>query len=329
MDLNSFLTFFTGIASASGFLFVLYFLYTRKDTRLKIILLSGFVIAISVRLTMTIIYFIFDAPFLSMAIGLLGSTAIGPFLWLYFKYYDRDPKEFSIKKEWFHFIIVVLGLFPVWISKNMGVAYWSYLTANTLLLAYVVSSWLKFKEIQFENNKVRRANIRILIVVSLLLIAFNIQFFSHRFTIYTIGTAFSSLLLFVFVIYCLKNPMLFPRHKKKLKIKPIVFEKIERLINKEKIYLKPSLTLDKLAKMVDEPTHVVSVTIKNSYNKSFPEYINHLRVKEVIKKLKDSDGEMIKIESLAYTCGFSTPSAFYVAFKKETSMTPSEYRKKV
>ena len=52
--------------------------------------------------------------------------------------------------------------------------------------------------------------------------------------------------------------------------------------------------------------------------------MNELRVKEVKQKL--AGGSDVKIEGLAYDVGFNTPSAFYAAFKKETSLSPREYQ---
>lgn len=63
------------------------------------------------------------------------------------------------------------------------------------------------------------------------------------------------------------------------------------------------------------------------YGKSFPE-TNSFRVQEVKKQLEKERNKVYKIEGIAFEAGFSTPSSFYTAFKKETGLTPTSYQKK-
>ena len=60
---------------------------------------------------------------------------------------------------------------------------------------------------------------------------------------------------------------------------------------------------------------------------SFREFVNTYRIAEVKEKLCEKSADFSKVEALAYDVGFNSPSAFYAAFKKETSLSPQEYRK--
>jgi len=45
--------------------------------------------------------------------------------------------------------------------------------------------------------------------------------------------------------------------------------------------------------------------------------------------LNSAENKNLKIISLAYDCGFNSKSAFYLAFKNHTGITPTEYRNKL
>ena len=75
----------------------------------------------------------------------------------------------------------------------------------------------------------------------------------------------------------------------------------------------------------DDANKYLSQVINTEHNKNFREFINTLRIKEAEKLLKETS---LKIEAVAYETGFNTISTFNIAFKKETGITPSEYRKK-
>nr|WP_315035742.1 AraC family transcriptional regulator [uncultured Chryseobacterium sp.] len=68
--------------------------------------------------------------------------------------------------------------------------------------------------------------------------------------------------------------------------------------------------------------------LKHGFKELFGEgvfhYASKLRMKEALYLLKNSD---FSIKEIAYHLGYSSPSSFSVAFKKEVGMGPSYYRK--
>jgi AraC-like DNA-binding protein len=71
---------------------------------------------------------------------------------------------------------------------------------------------------------------------------------------------------------------------------------------------------------------VLSQVINDLLNYNFNDLINSYRVEEAKKMLKDEGMSNFTIASIAYECGFNTLSAFNVAFKKFTGLTPSQFR---
>lgn len=103
-------------------------------------------------------------------------------------------------------------------------------------------------------------------------------------------------------------------------------KKLVDYMENEKPYLDYDLTLPKLASILDTTPHKLSQVINEKYNSNFFEFVNKYRVKDVKKLLKDPSKSDVKVMALAYDCGFNSKSAFYTVFKKDTSLTPSEYR---
>lgn len=64
--------------------------------------------------------------------------------------------------------------------------------------------------------------------------------------------------------------------------------------------------------------------IKSGVNKTFNEYLLKVRVEMACKMLSDT---MLPIIEVMYGAGFSNSSNFNKVFKKETKLTPKEYRK--
>jgi len=103
-----------------------------------------------------------------------------------------------------------------------------------------------------------------------------------------------------------------------------ISQKLQQILSEKKLYLEPDLSLHKLAESIDEKPHHVSQVINQIHGKRFHDFINMYRVEEAKKMLMET---YLKIEAVAYDSGFNSLSTFNAVFKKETGMTPSQYRK--
>lgn len=105
-------------------------------------------------------------------------------------------------------------------------------------------------------------------------------------------------------------------------------KKLVEVMQKEKPFLESEITINNLADQVGTSIHKLSQVINEEHKKNFFDFINSYRIDEVKKLLSDSTINDLKIESLAYDCGFNSKSSFYAIFKKHTHLTPTEYRKR-
>lgn len=128
-------------------------------------------------------------------------------------------------------------------------------------------------------------------------------------------------------------PSIKVEEKEKYKLSKLPHAKMEeysvRLQNgfyNEKWHLNNELNLKMLSEKSNIPGHYVSQVINQCFKKSVSAYINSLRIDEFIHKLTDNSCNGLKIEFIAYMCGFNSKAAFYRLFKLHTGMTPCTYR---
>lgn len=105
----------------------------------------------------------------------------------------------------------------------------------------------------------------------------------------------------------------------KLMKKLVSFEENEK-------FLKSDIRLSSLAHQLKTNTKYLSILIKKRDNQNFTGYINQLRIRYIINKLRTDPKYLeYKISYLAEESGYSSTQVFVIAFKKETGHTPSQY----
>jgi len=104
-------------------------------------------------------------------------------------------------------------------------------------------------------------------------------------------------------------------------------KKLLTVMETEKPYTDHDLSLPKLAASLSLPTHHLSQIINERLNQNFFDFINSYRIEEAKRKLLDPASKHYSLLVIAEEVGFNSKSAFNTAFKKQTNLTPSEFRK--
>lgn len=127
-----------------------------------------------------------------------------------------------------------------------------------------------------------------------------------------------------------------PPAKKEYKKAALKDEQIDELISRlknilenEKLYLNPKLSLKDLSDKTDISTHNLTELINTQLDKSFYELINFYRIEEVKRLISEDSEKKFSLLALAYEAGFSSKTSFNTIFKKFVSKTPSEYRNEI
>lgn len=184
------------------------------------------------------------------------------------------------------------------------------------------------------------------LIILFTLVFYNVEFISIKFDNSSIAFLILPLIIYWISYNALVNPELFinrntaaiarPSETKFIKYQnnQLTDDQIESIIVKlnafifgKKGYMNPELTLDVLSKTVNIPRHHISQAINLRLNINFNDYINVQRLENVKKELLNPAKQHYTIAAIAFESGFNSISTFNEAFRKNTSMTPSEYKK--
>lgn len=114
------------------------------------------------------------------------------------------------------------------------------------------------------------------------------------------------------------------KSEKNLEIEPWKI-KIETLIQQEKLFQNPELSLPDIAKKLETNASVISKAVNQGFGMNFNDFINNYRIEAVKKMFQNGEHKKSTLLGIAYDCGFNSKATFNRAFKKNTNYSPKEY----
>ena len=103
--------------------------------------------------------------------------------------------------------------------------------------------------------------------------------------------------------------------------------KLLSVMEGEKAYLEPDLSIGTLANRVEAPEHQLRALINKSMGyRNFRAFLGGYRIKASQAALKDPEKAHLPILTIAMDCGYASLASFNRAFKTETGTTPSAFR---
>lgn len=112
-------------------------------------------------------------------------------------------------------------------------------------------------------------------------------------------------------------------------VRPEIAEKIRHLrtyMEQAEPYLEPSLTVQDLARQLQLPVRELSLLINHHLDQHFFDFVNEYRIAKARHLLKDPTHKSTTVLEILYAVGFNSKSSFNTAFKKQTGLTPTQYR---
>ena len=167
-----------------------------------------------------------------------------------------------------------------------------------------------------------------LIVVSMVL---------HSMALYQLGHTLLELSVLVWYFFVIRNPEAFDQLRAAVETKSksrrevseseaqIIETRLRTLVDSERVYRDPRLTIQVLAKRVHLPAYQLSRYFNQVLRRSFPEWLNALRIEEVCREL--ARRPQSRILDLALEVGYSSKGIFNTQFRRIRGVSPSEYRK--
>jgi AraC-like DNA-binding protein len=105
-----------------------------------------------------------------------------------------------------------------------------------------------------------------------------------------------------------------------------IAKNLEKVMKEEQPYLNKNLSLNLLAGKLNSRKHILSYVLNTHYNVNFYNYINNFRIDYCKALLKNPKKQHLSIEGIALEGGFGSKSTFNTLFKKQSGMTPTQYK---
>ncbi len=101
-------------------------------------------------------------------------------------------------------------------------------------------------------------------------------------------------------------------------------QKIKWAFEKDKIYKDNAIGLSTLSTHIDRDRYKVSQVLNEHLTHNFYSLLNYYRIREAKHML--SNNPEISVKAVMYEVGFNSKTSFYSAFKKETGLSPNDFR---
>lgn len=325
MEQSISLTIFSSVAVVSCLFMSTYFIIIRKEHKIRDMSLGLLFLAIAIRIAKSILtYSQVDISYLGMSLGLLGIAIMGPLILFYFRHSVINTS--ALNSRYLLHLIFPIAAFIIMLLPNRKARDIYFMATIGLGLYLVVIGFKYIYSKSDASSLITKWHNALYYAMVGLFTLFLLQIIIGTEQFYTLSIALMSLTIYTLFFIAIKSPVLM-RKSADVQFPKDLLDNIVITIEKDKIYMQPAITLAQFSETVNTPTYLVSKAIKSIYNKKFPEVINGFRIRDIKAKLSHIDFANEKIEDLAYNVGFNTSSAFYLAFKKETSMSPRAYQK--
>ena len=283
---------------------------------------------------------------------LLSVLLIGPFLlpllfWFLSKSIFDD--HFKMNSQFFAFIIIFLLVqYASFYSEHIVIVSTEVKGIFSLtrkLLSFVFMSLgvieaIRNRKFDLIDARLRFRNAFVIVTASLIgitLIVESIWIGSATPEILPIVQKAAIIILTLsFIYYTLELDLTFFLHTQKEEIvkaevdaNPLISAKINRLLMDEKIYRTEGLTISRLAELLNEQEYKVRRTINGQLGfRNFNDFLNQYRVQEACTILQDPEKANLTILEIAYSLGYQSIGPFNKAFKDQTGVTPTAFRKR-
>jgi AraC-like DNA-binding protein len=257
---------------------------------------------------------------------------IGPLLYGYLRSLNRAPGN----KVYLH---LVPGVAVMLSGLLLPAELWEWIYAMLIVqtVLYLGYAWRQIdKFLSFQNVLISWKNHVFLGVTGISLSYFLVVLLSLN--QYTLPVLTYAVLLYLMTLYLMRSSdikklLLLEEKYKHTKLSDsqriAIMTELDRLMENQQLYIRSDLTLKQVSEMVKMPVSYISQAINLQLSQNFNEWVNEKRIRDICLKLKSECGKELTIKEVAYAHGFNSLSSFHQAFKNNTGMTPSAFKKQV
>jgi AraC-like DNA-binding protein len=115
---------------------------------------------------------------------------------------------------------------------------------------------------------------------------------------------------------------------KRLAVDPALLRRLERLMTVERAYRREGLSIGSLAAELGVPEYRLRQLINEGLgHRNFNAFLNRYRLDEAKAALADPQQKEVPVLTIALDAGFQSIGPFNRAFKADTDLTPTEFRR--
>ena len=286
----------------------------------------------------------------------------GALIYFFVKAYATPSFKLIFKKDWIHFLPVTIEFVWSNFIKSQNfywdgtreslswLGYWGYVVWMQWPTQYIISAALiifytsksekllnhinqESYSIITENSKWIRRVLKVMKIYSILIIAdvsIDFLFFDYSFNRSYHFVLFAGMALISYWLgvegFNRKNIsiiklkiVLDPKEKEQLEN---LSEKLKLLMQQEKAFKNPNITLSSLSKQLDVKSYLTTKCLNIIFEKNFNDFINGYRIEELKLLLKIPKNQNFTLLSLAFEVGFNSKASFNRAVTKLTGKSP-------
>ena len=114
----------------------------------------------------------------------------------------------------------------------------------------------------------------------------------------------------------------------RIAVDPILLRRLDHLMTVERAYRQEGLAIGALAARLDVPEHRLRQAINEGLGyRNFNAFLNRYRIEDARLALSDATQREVPVLTIAMDAGFQSIGPFNRAFKAETGVTPTEFRR--
>ena len=324
------LFFFSALGVFNVLLVALYLFVIKPNRQLEDSFLGILLLCLAIRVGVSCFHFFGDIPKALIKWGLMANLLLGPAILFLMKALANRSQKIA-RESLLHFGVLSFCSILCWALFDFTIWNWriryiihAILTVYLLQVAFV---WRR--EIwAFFSSKKLASSVKKAVIIYLSLVLICLGFAVSLFTSYILGPLTFSLVFYLAAGYFLLSNQKEKKHTVGRKIDQQAFnrinQKLTQLMEVDNVYRNPDIKLASLANQLSVSKQLLSSILNDNLETNFHQYINHYRIHEACRLLKEN--KHYSIEAIGQEVGFHSRSSFFAAFKKLKGTTPSKYR---
>jgi AraC-like DNA-binding protein len=212
--------------------------------------------------------------------------------------------------------------------------------SNFYMIAYFIAATKNIRIYLKKGNHKQAAELQTLLYYMFFILLFSLMMITANITGSSMLNITAIYLLTLaglwYFIFSFRNPEFTQKAIKEAKIlryensmlngvdADIVLQRLDDLMNEERIYIDYELTLPRLSEYLMVTPHQMSKILNSRCKMNFRTLVNSYRVKESIQQMAEHPEKTIL--EIALASGFNSKSSFNSVFLKSTGKPPSDFR---